>query len=153
MELMSFWDQLTAVFTRTAMLLQEAGYDEECGELAGLEWDRDDPEAYYYVEAANSIARTLERAMERHADAMCPPDIHAYTLHRLANGRFGFYKNGYIVEMYCGRSVEALIGREGTSYWTRCTIEYEDDDYYVCSHYGVGLEGLVVRRIREGSDW
>ena len=105
------------------------------------------------VRAANSIAETLDKVMERFRDACCTRDTHAYTLHRLSNGRFGFYKNGYVVEMYCGRSVEALLEREGHTYWTRCTIEYESGDYYICGHYDAKLEGLVVRKAREGSDW
>ena len=153
MELMEFWNQISDLFCKTGALLKEAGYDEDCTELVNLKWDTDDIEAYYYVRAANSIAETLDKVMERFRDACCTRDTHAYTLHRLSNGRFGFYKNGYVVEMYCGRSVEALLEREGHTYWTRCTIEYESGDYYICGHYDAKLEGLVVRKAREGSDW
>ena len=152
MKLMDFWDQLPAVFSGIATLLGAAGYDEDQEGLTGLEWDKGDTEAYYYVMAADSIARSLVKAMERYKDACCLPDTHAYTLHRLPDGRYGFYKGGYVIEMYCGRSVEALLDRDGFLYWTRCTFEH-DGDYYIPGHYDASLEGLVVRKAREGSDW
>ena len=149
MKLTELQHAFTGLVAQAKDLVEMAGYSwEERGFDGVLNWDRDDREAYYFVNLLQSVAGSFCFIDERLEDASRPPKAWQGRLRRLANGRYGYEgPDGRIVEMYCGRRVEALVDFDGRSYWMACTIEYTDGDYYL-TRFNRPLEGLLVREPR-----
>lgn len=140
---------LSAVYADGASLLAQAGYDGDDEHFSNLEWDRNDPEAYRLVKAVERAAAVLDQGRERFLDDQATPGKLIYRLSLLPNGRYGYHKGNDIVEMYCGRRIEALLDVEGFLYWVPCTIEFDDGRYYI-ARYDAPLDGLIVREAYGG---
>ena len=143
-------ESLSAVYAKGASLLAEAGYDRDGENFSQLEWDQNDPESYRLVKAVERAASVLDQGREQFLDAQAPPGKLVYRLSLLPNGRYGYHKGDQVVEMYCGKRIEALLDLGGFLYWVPCVIEFEDGGYYV-DRTGASLDGLIVREPRRGS--
>ena len=150
MRLESLARGLSAVYADGASLLAEAGYDRDDEHFRQLEWDWNDPEAYRLVKAVERAASALDQGRSQFLDAQAPPGKLTYRLSLLPNGRYGYRKGNKVVEMYCGRRIEALLDLEGFLCWVPCTIEFDDGRYYA-GRFGSSLDGLIVREPGRGA--
>ena len=148
MKLSDVFSGLATVDRYARPLLQEAGYEPDGFNGAGVCPVPADPEEAFLLNTARGLLESLD-ALHDTLHYLNLPTHGVYRLESMPGNRYGYYdEDGYPRVFHCGDAFEALVpglGGNGMPVWAPTRIEYDGSEFYLVGFRDVTLLGLPVR--------